>query len=172
MKTTDEKWISATANLNKRRSKATTQVREYSAVSDYASHLQKCGVGKSVLDVGCGSQYLKGCLPDGVTYVGVDAFPIVPNTIECAIEDLEGVKVDTVCAYAVLDNCRDFYKACESMKRIAKKNVSILTGIGIEPDEYHTFKIEFSNLDEAFKGWTCTLSEEIKPKVWLINYQK
>jgi len=172
MKADNQKWIDATANLNARRSNHTTQKRAYSPASDYTSHLNKCGFGKSVLDVGCGSQYLKSCLPEDVTYVGVDAFPIVSNTIECAIEDLVGLKVDTVCAYAVLDNCREFYKACDSMKRIAQKNISILTGIGIEPDQFHTFKIEFSNLDEAFKGWTLTHKEEIVPKVWLINYQK
>lgn len=173
MRATLENWWQATANLKDRRS--TSKPVKPSAVSDYTLHLIKCGVGKSVLDVGCGSQALKSCLPKGVEYVGLDAFPV--EGVDCishAIEDVNEtlLTVDTVCAFAVLDNCLDFDLACENMKRIAKKNIVILTGIGIEVDQYHTFKLEHSDFDKCFSDWQLTYKEEITPKVWLLNYQR
>lgn len=173
MKADPKKWIQATENLKKRRSTNTSS--RISPASNYKLHLEKCGVGKSVLDVGCGTQYLKTCLPEGVEYYGLDAFPVDGlDLIACAIEDVNEhmIQVDTVCAFAVLDNCLDFDLACENIKSIAKKNVIILTGIGIEVDEYHTFKLEHSDFSRCFSDWTLTHKEEIQPRVWLINYQK
>jgi hypothetical protein len=176
MKAKVKDWVSATENLQKRRENyghTNDNVHTPSNVSDYKSHIEKCGYGESVLDVGCGSQYLKTCLPDNVKYIGLDAFPIDGiDCIHCAIEDLKGWEVDTVVAYAVLDNCRDFFEACESMKKAARKNVSILTGIGIEVDDYHTFKLELSDFSQAFEGWSLTHKEQLQPKVWLLNYTK
>lgn len=173
-----EKWIEATANLKKRRASGTAQKPGYNPVSDYKSHLEKCGFGRSVLDIGCGSQYLKTCLPDGIEYVGIDPFMESKNrfdVISLAIEDLTVrhiIPIDTVCAMAVLDNCRDFYKACENMKQIARYNVIILTGIGIDVDEFHTFRLEHEHFEKAFGDWVCTWKEEIAPKVWLLNYDR
>lgn len=176
MKASNEEWVRATANLNERRNKAKVFEDNRTldnVIRDYTTHLKKCGVGKSVLDVGCGAQFLKGCLPQGVKYIGIDAFPIVEDTVQVAIEDLNGsMTVDTVCAFAVLDNCRDFFKACKNMKRSARQNVIILTGIGIEVDEYHTFKLEHEHFEEAFSDWDCTHKEELTPKVWLLCYQR
>lgn len=173
MKANRKDWEQATINLKARRT--TSKPSKPNAVSDYTMHLIKCGVGKSVLDVGCGSQYLQRCLPKGVSYFGLDAFPVedcptIPHPIEDVNETL--LTVDTVCAFAVLDNCMDFDLACQNMKRIAKKNIVILTGIGIEVDEYHTFKLEHSDFDRNFSDWKQTYKEEIQPKVWLLNYQK
>jgi len=177
MKVSNEDWAKATENLNKRRNERGTindNLRLEYAIRDYKSHLVKGQVGKSVLDVGCGGQFLKQCLPDGVEYIGIDAFPIVENTVELAIEDdkVLDYSVDTVCAFAVLDNCRDFYKACENMRKIAKKNVIILTGIGIDPDQYHTFRLELEHFDKAFEGMDCTHKELISPKVYLLCYSQ
>lgn len=176
MKAKKKDWIQATANLNERRqfSGHNDDNRDLSnAIRDYKTHLKKCGFGESVLDVGCGSQFLNRCLPDNVTYLGIDAFPIVDHTLQVAIEDINlSLKYDTVCAFAVLDNCRDFFKACENMKRIANINVAILTGIGIEVDQYHTFKLEHEHFETAFSDWDCTHKEEIQPKVWLLNYKR
>lgn len=175
MKADEHKWIEATANLNKRRQfngHTNDNIHTTSTVSTYANHIAKLGYGNSVLDVGCGSQSLKRELPRKVKYYGLDAFPIVPDTIECAIEDLTDFTVDTCFAFAVLDNSRDFFEACESMKRIAQRNIGILTGIDIEVDEYHTFKLQLSDFDKAFEGWICTHKEQIEPKVWLLNYMK
>ncbi len=178
MKVDKEKWESATANLMERRQwkgHADDNRDLDNALRDYKTHINKCGVGSSVLDVGCGSQTLKRCLPDGVDYIGIDAFPLDGLDIEpIAIESDEALKfkVDTVCAFAVLDNCRDFYKACDNMKKIAQDNIIILTGIGIDVDKYHTFKLEHKHFEEAFHDWDLTHKEELTPKVWLLCYQK
>lgn len=176
MKVSTKEWVQATENLNKRRQSSGHSDDNRSldnAIRDYKSHLNKCGVGSSVLDVGCGSQFLKQCLDESVEYIGIDAFPIVDECLKLAIEDIHPNyvdEVDTVCAFAVLDNCRDFYLACENMKRIARQNVIILTGIGIEVDQYHTHKLEHEHFDKAFSDWNCTHKEEISPKVWLLCY--
>lgn len=173
MKATNEKWVKATENLMDRRRKngvlhAATQPHQ-----SYIDYVTKCGVGKSVLDVGCGSQTLKLCLPQGVKYYGLDAFPIPGiDLIHSAIEDLKGWKVDTVCAFAVLDNCREFNKACQVMKETAQQNIIILTGIGIDVDMYHTFRLEHADFERNFNDWNCTYKEEISPRVWLLNYAK
>lgn len=179
MKVSVKEWVQATENLNKRRQSSGHSDDNRSldnAIRDYKSHLRKCGVGNSVLDVGCGSQFLRQCLDESVLYVGMDAFPIVEHTMQIAIEDVINTTLttniyDTVCAFAVLDNCMDFYLACENMKRIARQNVIILTGIGIEVDQYHTHKLEHEHFDKAFSDWDCTHKEEISPKVWLLCYR-
>jgi SAM-dependent methyltransferase len=176
MKVSESRWELATINLIARRlanGHNNDNIRVEQPVRDYKSHIEKCGYGDSVLDVGCGSQYLKECLPEHVQYIGLDAFPIEGlDVMKGKIENLEGIEVDTVCAFAVLDNCHDFFKACDSMKRAARKNIVILTGIGIEVDQYHTHKLELSDFTKAMEGWQCTRSEEIQPKVWLLNYQR
>jgi hypothetical protein len=176
MKVSKQRWAKATENLNERRKSVghTDDNRRIdNVIRDYKTHLLKGNVGKSVLDVGCGGQFLKKCLPDNVKYIGIDAFPIVEDTVKIAIEDLGGaIEVDTVCAFAVLDNCRDFFKACENIKRSARKNVIILTGIGIDVDQYHTFKLELEDFEKAFGDWTCTHKEELTPKVYLLCYQR
>jgi hypothetical protein len=176
MKATEQDWINATKNLKARRSDyghTNDNVHTESIVSNYRSHLEKCGYGSSILDVGCGSQSLKEVIKTNTKYIGLDAFPI--EGIDCihgAIEDVTGIEVDTVCAMAVLDNCRDFDKACQSMKAIARKNVIILTGIDIEVDKYHTFKLQLSDFARNFSDWDQTHYEEIQPKVWLLCYSR
>ena len=169
-------WINATANLNKRRQyngHSDDNIHCESTVTAYKLHIEKCGYGSSVIDVGCGSQSLKRELPEGVKYYGLDAFPLQGfDTIECAIEDLKGWTVDTCFAFAILDNCRDFFEACDSMKRTAQRNIGILTGIDIEVDEFHTFKLQLTDFEKAFSDWKCTYKEELQPKVWLLNYEK
>lgn len=142
-------------------------------VADYASHLIKCGVGNSILDVGCGGQNLRTCLPDSIDYIGIDAFPVEgTDTIKMTVEDMEGIEVDTVVAFAVLDNCRDFFQACDRMKAAARQNIIILTGMDIEVDEYHTFNLQRGHFKLAFHDWHCSYEEQIEPKVWLLNYQR
>lgn len=175
LKATHDKWVAATANLNARRGTVSLEndnVHCEDKISNYFLHLAKCGVGKSVLDVGCGTQYLKRQIPHGVEYIGIDAFPINDSVTKLAIEDEAALKlsVDTVCAFAVLDNCLDFHKAIANMKAIAKKNIIILTGIGIEVDKFHTLKLELSDFDLAFSDWESRHREEIAPKVYLLSY--
>jgi 2-polyprenyl-3-methyl-5-hydroxy-6-metoxy-1,4-benzoquinol methylase len=176
MKATKKAWKGATDNLRARQQKAQHTDDNRTApnvLRDYTTHLNKCGYGNSILDVGCGGQFLKTCIPEDIEYIGLDAFPIkgVP-TLKGSIETIEGIEVDTVCCMAVLDNCLDFDKAIENIKKIAKKNVIILTGIDIEVDEYHTFKLQLSDFHDRFKDWNQTHYEELTPKVWLLCYTR
>lgn len=179
MKADKQDWEIATANLRSRRA-----VEQHdddnrkleNVVRDYATHLNKCGYGKSVLDVGCGSQHLKTCLRDYTEYIGIDAFPIKGyDTVKVAIENDEVIQYscETVCAMAVLDNCQDFDKAMENIKLCATENVIVLTGIDIEVDEFHTFKLQLSDFDKHFvEGWTSAHREELRPKVWLLSWRR
>jgi len=176
MKVDEQDWQDATKRLRTRR-----EVEGHdddnrnlpNEVRDFKTHITKCGYGSSVLDVGCGSQFLKTCLPSEVKYIGIDAFPIKGlDCIEGCIEDLKGLQVDTVCAMAVLDNCRDFDKACQVMKETAQKNIVILTGIDIPIDQYHTYNLQHGDFVRNFKDWDQTHYEELRPKVWLICYTR
>ena len=173
-------WVQATANLKERR-KNNTGVSDnptyQNPVADYKLHLIKCGYGKSIVDVGCGAQFLKTQIPDSIHYIGIDAFPAEGHeevTLPIAIESDEFLELsaDTVCAFAVLDNCLDFDKAIANMKRIARKNIIILTGIGIDVDQFHTFKLFMHDFDSRFTDWKCTHREQIIPNVWLLNYDR
>lgn len=181
-------WVQATVNLKERRKARVNSTTiatgsdiptHQNPVADYRLHLIKCGYGKSILDVGCGAQFLKTQIPSSIKYTGIDAFPAEgyeESTIQVSIEYysesivLEGF--DTVCAFAVLDNCLDFDKAIRNMKQIAKQNIIILTGIGIEVDSFHTFRLEMIDFDSRFTDWRCTHREEIAPKVFLLNYER
>lgn len=147
-------------------------------VRDYHLHMSKVFVGKSVLDVGCGSQFLKECLPEGTLYFGLDPYPVEGyETYKGKIEDSKTVsdfagKIDTVCAFAMLDSSEDFDAAIWNMRHIAGKNIVILTGIGIAPDAYHTFRLELSDFRDRMGEFKETLAEEIAPKVYLLEYRK
>ena len=179
MKAELKDWISATANLRvrqKERGILEDNRQLENVLRDYRLHLMKCNVGESVLDVGCGGQFLKEKLPDNVKqYIGIDAFPIDGiETIKMAIEDDEALQfsVDSVCFMAILDNCLDFNKAITNAKKIAKKNIIILTGINIEVDKFHTFKLQLEDYDSRFEDWENTHREELQPKVWLLCYSR
>jgi len=180
MKSDYSKWVSATANLKARRKETARRSDNptyQNPVSDYRLHLIKCGYGASVLDIGCGAQFLKTQLAERTHYIPIDAFPADGYehiTLPIAIESDEALELsaDTVCAFAVLDNCLDFDKACSNMKKIAKKNIIILTGINIPVDEFHTFCLQHSDFERCFSDWRCTHREEIAPKVFLLNYEK
>lgn len=176
MKVSKARWELATINLIARRlanGNNDDNRKLDNPIRDYASHLRKCGYGWSVLDVGCGSQHLRTCLPEGIDYIGIDAFPVEgTDTIKMAVEEMQGIQVDTVVAFAVLDNCRDFFQACDRMKEAARQNVMILTGMDIEVDEYHTFNLQREHFKLAFHDWHCSYEEQIAPKVWLLNYQR
>jgi hypothetical protein len=176
MKVSRARWELATINLIARRlanGHNDDNRSNPNPVRDYASHLIRCGFGNSVLDVGCGSQHLKTCLPNDVEYIGMDAFPVDgTDTIRMAVEDMEGIEVDTVVAFAVLDNCMDFFQACDRMKAAARQNVMILTGMNIEVDQYHTFNLQREHFKLAFHDWHCSVEHQIIPKVWLLNFQR
>jgi hypothetical protein len=175
---TEQQWVTAMDNLNRRRIERQSlddNAKLEQSIRNYRAHLDKCYVGKSVLDVGCGHQYLKQCLPLGVEYLGIDAFPVVPDTMKLAIDypDFQhNLQFETVCCFATLDGVRDFDLACRRMKEIATKNIIILTGIGIDVDQYHTHRLEFEDFDRAFEGWRNTVRHMVSNKVWLLEYTK
>lgn len=182
MQVTDEQWKSAMNNLLARREEwkhADDNRKLDNAIRDYKTHMSKVFIGDSLLDVGCGNKFMQKCIPPKVAYFGLDAFPVDTTVYNGKIEDdavlklfTKFYKIDTVCAFAVLDGCQDLDKAISNIKTIALKNVVILTGINIEVDRFHTFKIEMKTLDDLFEGWNKTYCEELKPKVLLIEYSR
>lgn len=177
LKVTTEKWTEAMSNLQKRRDK--TGLPDPTVKPYYCELLQKCYVGGSVLDVGCGNQQLKSCLAPYISYYGMDAFPIAPTHFSFGIDDenynyeyMFGRDFETVCAFAVLDGVRDFSLACQNMKLIAEKNVIILTGIGIEVDELHTLKLELEDFRNEFSDWKETVCHLVSPKLYLLEYTR
>jgi glycosyltransferase involved in cell wall biosynthesis len=174
-------WEQKAQNLIDRRAanpkKSNVKVTFSNALSDYGTHIRKCHIGKNVLDVGCGDQYIKKVLPEGTIYFGMDAYPQSKDVIRGKIEDcdLGDQCVETVYAFAMLDNVQDFKKAIEQMKRVSSKNIVILTGIGIEPDQYHTMKITeemlYSEMEKS-AGFVCTYHEYLAPKVLLIEFSR
>ncbi len=143
------------------------------AIADYKAHLSKVYVGKTLLDVGCGSMMLRDHLPEDVEYLGIDAFPMYDGVHEGVIEtvELQDASYETVTAFAVLDGLYDLEKAIKNMKRIASKNIVFLTGVNIEPDEYHTIKIELEAIRKLmlpeFKENLCHL---VHGNVYLLEY--
>lgn len=178
MKVSHVQWHQAIQNLiNRRRDWGHNDDNRKleNNVRDYKSHISKVFVGKTLLDVGCGACYLKECIPEGTIYCGIDAFPVHDGIIKGEIEDeqLAGtLRFETVCAFAMLDNCQDFDLAIENMKKIAGRNIVILTGIGIEPDQYHTFKLELEDFRSRFSDWKESYCEQVSDKVWLLEYTR
>lgn len=178
-------WRQRVQNLIDRRQTGVQDNRKCETiVADYARHLRSFELGKSLLDVGCGDMSIKRLLEanhPGVEYLGIDAFPIDQSVTRMEIEDDEDVKVmyqmygqfDNVICFAVLDGSYDLVKATNNMKRLAAKSVVILTGIDIEPDEFHTFKITQAGLDELMlaDGWTKHMSNYLTPQVLLVEYR-
>jgi len=185
-KTTKTKWESATGNLIKRRSTGVSDnAKCENIVADYHRHLRGiiqhgAGIGNSVLDVGCGDMSIGRILEQhypNVKYMGVDAFPVNDQVTGLKIEDahpnmfaIQYGEFDTIVCFAALDSMHDLVKACNNMKGIAKKSIIFLTGIDIEPDQYHTFKITEPLLHELMKGWKVSYSNYLTEKVLLIQY--
>ena len=177
MKVTKKQWNNATSNLQKRRAawkNLDDNIKLDDTIRNFGEHLEKCGYGNSILDVGCGSQALRNFVPDGIKYVGIDAIPVKnTDTILMSIEEstFEPKSFDTCCAFAVLDNCFDFDEACQKMKEIARINIIILTGINIKIDKYHTFNLQLEDFNRNFNDMELSYCEEISPKVYLLNYK-
>jgi ubiquinone/menaquinone biosynthesis C-methylase UbiE len=184
MKTDRKTWTKKVQNLLKRREKGVADNDHCELlVRDYARHLRAIKIGSSILDVGCGAMTIGDIIAKdypNVKYLGVDAFPVNDQVIEMKIEDDKQVdnfikthgQFDHVTAFAMLDNCQDIVAATNNIKRLANKSVLILTGIDIETDQFHTFKITKENLDALMlaDGWKITMSNFLTPNVLLIEY--
>lgn len=144
------------------------------AVDDYKSHINKCYIGKSVLDVGAGYQLIKEHLPKDVVYIPIDPFPILKTSIKVSIEesDYKENSFDTVYCFAMLDNVLDLDIALSKIKKYAKMNCVFLTGVNIKPDKYHTIEITEEVLIEKMRPFTIGYKEYITPKVLLIEFIK
>jgi len=151
-------------------------------ISDYARHLRSVHLGPSVLDVGCGDKNIERILKEGVkgihagktfSYTGIDAFPIDETVLKMEAEDMKKFRdkqFNTVICFAVLDGCHDLEKATSEMKRVASDNVVFLTGVDIEPDKYHTFKIGEKQLDKLMSPFRVKMRNYLSEKVMLVEY--
>jgi 2-polyprenyl-3-methyl-5-hydroxy-6-metoxy-1,4-benzoquinol methylase len=164
-------WKERMGNLFARRAKG--EFTKNSLVSDYAKHLSKFKIGYTVLDVGCGNMVVKDLLPAGRLYTGIDAFPCSPTVREMRIEDLPRDEMyQTVLCFAVLDGVLDLDITLEVINHVATKNVCMLTGLDIKPDQYHTHEITLYKLIKGLIDFDLTFSEELSPKVWLLEFTR
>lgn len=173
MKVEKQIWEQAMNNLIERRKDATYKYTAPAKIIDFENHFKKCILGKSVLDVGCGSMSMKKyCTGE---YVGIDAFPINDEVIFAEIETFETDRTfETVIAFAVLDGLYDLKKAIENMKNLCSKNIILLTGLNIPPDKYHTFELSeklLTDLMSEGKRFNLSYKEELSPKVFLMEYK-
>lgn len=138
----------------------------------YRELLSMVRVGKSVLDVGCGDRHIEAAMPD-LWYLGIDPYPRHKTTRKVIAEHLGRLEefwkcADTVICFASLDNCFWLENALWGLKKCAKQNIVILTGIGIEPDELHTLRIDHKDLVQVLGE--PVFEREIKPNVWLFDF--
>lgn len=173
MKTTKEEWEAKLNNLHTRTKGISSEHQ-----IDYKSLLKKVFIGSYVLDVGCGTCWLKNYLPKETDYVGLDAVRrpehINGKVLINSIEEIWGFayKFDTLFVFAALDGMRDLSMAFEKMKSISQKNIVILTGINILPDIYHTHLITEEFLDAQMEGWKKTTRVQVHPKIIFLEYTK
>lgn len=142
---------------------------------NYKSLLSKVFIGETVLDVGCGTRWLKNYLPKNVSYIGLDACIAGKGIINMAIEDITRFDIqqyDTLFIFAALDGMRDLKKALENIRKMANKNIVILTGVNIPPDQYHTHLITENFIDEQMAGLKKTVRVQVHPKIVFLEYTK
>lgn len=171
MKTDLENWKNKLNNLHTRQKGISSEHQ-----IDYKSLLKKVHIGKRVLDVGCGTCWLKNYLPKDTIYFGMDAYvkgkDILTETIE-DIEVLENVyNLETIFVFAALDGMRDLKLALSKMQYLSSKNIVILTGINIAPDIYHTHLITEEFLDSQMEGWKKTTRVQVHPQIIFLEYTK
>lgn len=140
----------------------------------YEEMLKNFSLTNPILDVGCGDRNIlniiarHGFLCD---YTGIDPFPISEEVLKAEIETFETARrFGTIIAFAVLDGVYDLGKAIMNIKRLCFRNVIILTGIDIEPDKYHTFKISEDFLHKNFSPFTMTFKNYLAPKLLLCEF--
>jgi hypothetical protein len=163
----DKDWKQVNDNLNKWRKNRKSPPN----LDLYKKIVSMVRVGKSVLDVGCGQQILFNCLPNYTLYRGFDPFPLSDDVAPISAEQLNDLNdlFDTVFMFAALDNVKNIELSLKGLKHVAKKNIVILTSIGVPKDKYHTHSIEredlVSVLGEPFQ------EVEMLTKVWLFEWR-
>lgn len=166
---TEQEWKQKASNLTEWRKNRTSAPN----LDLYRKIVSMVHVGDSVLDCGCGQCHLFRCLPDEVKYTGIDPFPLY-NTIEkIEAERLtiagRHLKSDSVFMLSALDNVKSVEKALKGLKSVAKKNIVILTGIGIKPDQFHTHQIDRKDLTDVLGE--PVLEVEMTPNVYLFEWK-
>lgn len=172
MKTTVEDWQKALEALHGREKGISSEHQ-----IDYKTLLKKVHIGNLVLDVGCGTMWLKKMLPADCVYHGMDAFlpHIKDERSQMSIESMRGSKkayYDTLFIFAALDGMRDLEQAFDGIRSITKKNVVILTGINIEPDRFHTHLITEELIANQMDGFRLTHRTQVHPKIVFLEYTR
>jgi len=171
MKTDLENWKNKLNNLHTRQKGISSEHQ-----IDYKSLLKKVHIGKRVLDVGCGTCWLKNYLPKDTIYFGMDAYVKGKDILTETIEDIEVLSdvydFETIFVFAALDGMRDLKLALSKMQYLSSKNIVILTGINIAPDIYHTHLITEEFLDSQMEGWKKTTRVQVHPKIIFLEYTK
>lgn len=170
MKVEKEEWESKLNNLHTRTKGITSEHQ-----IDYKTLLKKVYIGKKVLDVGCGTMWLKNYIPSETYYFGIDAYlESGMGRLKCDIESLvgSGEAYDTLFVFAALDGMMDLEKAFDAMKGIAIKNIVILTGINIQPDLYHTHLITEQLIQKLMEGFKLTHRTQVHEKIVFLEYTK
>lgn len=173
MRVTKNVWHERMNNLIERR-KTGTITSQFKAVDDYGTHISKGYIGKTVLDVGCGSMTIKKHLPVTSHYIGIDPFPVSDEVIKMDIEEciFTDESFETVYAFAMLDNVYDLEKAIGHIRRVASKNVMFLTGVNIPVDKYHTIEITEEVITGLMRPFKVNYKEYLHPKILLIEFTK
>jgi hypothetical protein len=168
MSVTEAVWQERLTNLNEIWRKSDRPSKQGPA-GDYASHLKKVFLGFSIIDLGCGDAKIKTLISSKHEYIGVDPLPLSPDIIQAKAEDLN-FSADTILCFAMLDGCQDLEKTLQAINRHAKYNVVILTGLGIEPDMFHTHAIAKSDILTGLPDFKIRYEEEVSPNVWLFDF--
>ena len=135
--------------------------------------LVKVGLNAKVLDIGCGTCWLKYLLPNRI-YLGIDAHPLSEDVYKEEIEtcELPDQCVDTSFVFAALDGMRDLTQAIHHIKRVTKENIVILTGVNIPPDQYHTHEITVEFIDSQMSGFKKTVEKYVHEKIVFLEYTR
>lgn len=164
---TEQEWLTKAENFQKR-----IKDNPYPEnLQWYQDILARVQIGSSVLDVGCGMQYVRNCLPPDVEYLGIDPYIRVTPTLRMTAEELTehaADSFDTVLAFASLDNCMDLSAALKGIRHVAKRNVVIVTGINIEPDHLHTVMVTRKDLTDVLGEPRQEI--ELTPNVFLFEF--
>jgi hypothetical protein len=173
-------WTTAMENLMRRR--AERSIKAQPKIDDYEAHIAEalCSEwilpGDTLLDVGCGEMKVQKILHDSGwngKYIGLDPFPLQPSVVNGVIEEWDiGEHVDSAVCFAVLDGTKDIEKALSVLNKIVRRSIIILTGIGIDPDNCHTFRIDFSLLKHGLSDFINETVLYLHPKVVLLHFKR
>lgn len=144
---------------------------------NYKELLSNVNIGKNVLDIGCGTCWLKKYIPKDSIYTGMDAYLEGEDITTIAIEDLKILPntlrvFDTIFIFAAIDGMRDLKKAFDNIIALDAENVVILTGINIEPDLYHTHLITEQMIEDLMSPYIKSIRKQVHEKIIFLEFVK